>query len=346
MPDHPSPSSKTIRIDLLNKGAQESPSEPAHGAASLLRMNLSMRHRLPPSVARSRYQELLQSVYDAAIITTVTGSIIDANVRAVEFLQFEKSELCNLAIYELIAGADASLMDTLSDNLTRERFTVIQAYCIRRDGTTFPAEVAVNKLRLDELCLCFFIRDTTLRTQAEEMLRMEHNAIQNCGAGIVIADPEASIQLANPAFARMLGVERAEDLIGQDLRPWFADPLAGEELIRRAAESAMAQIGDLRLQSTLGREIFVQATAACTRDDDGEPVGLVFSFADITAHRQTEEALQTARSLLEQRVVERTRELEEANRRLDAELAESRRRHDTLVIKVAELEGARDMKLG
>jgi PAS domain S-box-containing protein len=302
----PIKSSKTIRIDLLNQGAPEAqPAESAtRGAASLLRMNLSMRHRLPPSVARSRYQELLQSVYDAALITTVSGSVIDANVRAVEFLQFEKSELCSLSIYELIAGADASLMDTLSESLTRERFSVIQAYCIRRDGTTFPTEIAVNKLRLDELCLCFLIRDTTIRTQAEQMLRLEHTAIQNAGAGIVIADMSAALEYANPAFARMLDLGNPEDLIGQDLRQWFDESAAAEDLIRHATETAEPQTTETKLRNSGAREIFTSVNVSCTRDTEGEPVGLVFSFTDITAHLRTQEALRDAQELIDRLLAE------------------------------------------
>lgn len=303
----PDRASKTIRIDLLNQGAPDArPSEMStRGASSLLRMNLSMRHRLPPSVARSRYQELLQSVYDAALITTVSGSIIDANVRAVEFLQFEKSELCSLSVYELIAGADASLMDTLSESLTRERFSVIQAYCIRRDGTTFPAEIAVNKLRLDELCLCFLIRDTTLRMQAEEMLRLEHTAIQNAGAGIVIADMNATLEFANPAFARMLDLGNPEDLIGQDLRQWFEEGAVAEDLISSAAEATEPQAAETRMKTAEGREIFTQISAASTRNTEGEAVGLVFSFTDITAHLRTQEALLDAQARIEQLLAER-----------------------------------------
>jgi len=339
MPTDPT-SSKTARIDLMSKGEPAAPSAQPQGAASLLRMNLSMRHRLPPSVARSRYQELLQSVYDAALITSVSGSILDANLRAVEFLQFEKSELCNMTAFDLIAGADATLMDTLCENLTHERFTVIQAYCIRRDGTSFPAEIAVNKLRLDELCLCFFIRDITLRTQAEEMLRVEHTAIQNAGNGIVISDPNAALQYANPAFARMVGVEAPDDLMGHNLREWVADPGAVDAIALQIQQLAASELYELVLRSTHGEELFAQVVAACTRNTDGEVTGLVFSFADITAHRKAEEELRETQASLEQLVAGRTRELAEANRALQAELSDVRAARDTLLLRVAELEGA------
>lgn len=314
MPTDPT-SSKTARIDLMNTGGRVAPAGAGQpqGAASLLRMNLSMRHRLPPSVARTRYQELLHSVYDAALITSVAGGILDANVRAVEFLQFEKSELCNMSVFDLIAGADATLMDTLCENLTHERFTVIQAYCIRRDGTSFPAEIAVNKLRLDELCLCFFIRDTTLRTQAEEMLRVEHMAIQNAGSGIVIADLDAALEYANPAFARMVGADAVDSLIGHNLREWCAEPESVDTMTEQIHQAGQGAVCELTMNGAGGEELFVQVTADSARDADGQATKLVFSFADITAHRKTEEALRETQAELERLVAERTRELAKAN---------------------------------
>ena len=89
----------------------------------------------------------------------------------------------------MISGADQSLIDTLCENLENERFTLIQAYCVRKDGSFFPSEIAVNKLHLESKHLCFFLRDITVRRQAEEMLRTEHNAIQNSGSLLKIAQP-------------------------------------------------------------------------------------------------------------------------------------------------------------
>jgi PAS domain S-box-containing protein len=333
MPNN-SPSSKTIRIDLIaGAGHRPRADQEPHGAASLLRSGLSMKHRLPSSVARSRYQELLQSVYDAALITTVTGSIIDANVRAIEFLLYEKAELCNLGVHDLIAGADQSLMDTLCENLKRERFTLIQAYCLRRDGTSFPAEIAVNKLRLDDLCLCFFIRDTTLRTQAEESLRIEHSAIQNAGNGIVIADLDARLEYANPAFARMLGFERPDDLVGQDMAALFPENPAADELIQSVAREHESRKTEMTVRKTTGEEIYVQVSVACSRNAEGQPDGLVFSFADVTAHRAMEQALRNTQADLENRVAERTVQLQ-------SELAEHRRTQEALQARIAELERA------
>ena len=65
-------------------------------------------------------------------------------------------------------------------------------------------------------------------------------------------------------------------------------------------------------------------------DDAGRPVRMVGSITDVTARRQAEEAIWRANAELEQRVVERTKELATANRALELEIVERKRVEDRL----------------
>ncbi len=118
------------------------------------------------------FQELLQSLYDGVLITDTTGRIMDVNERAVDFLLYTKEELSRLNIINIIAGANESLLETLRLNIEQRRYTLIEASCIRKDRTTFPAEIATNRLILTtEGHLCFFVRNITKRKKAEEALQ-------------------------------------------------------------------------------------------------------------------------------------------------------------------------------
>lgn len=120
----------------------------------------------------SPYQELLQSLYDGVLITNSAGRIMNVNDRAMDFLLYDKDELSRLNIIDIIAGATEALLDTLRQNIENRRYTLIEAYCIRKDHSTFPAEIATNRLVLtQEGHLCFFMRDITKRKRAEEELR-------------------------------------------------------------------------------------------------------------------------------------------------------------------------------
>lgn len=119
----------------------------------------------------SPYQELLQSLYDGAMITDLEGNITNVNARAMDFLLYTFVELRGLRVIQLISGADESLLQAIRQNLENQRFTYIEAYCMRKDGSIFPSEIAVNRLQHSkEGELCFFIRDVTRRKEVEDEL--------------------------------------------------------------------------------------------------------------------------------------------------------------------------------
>jgi len=118
-----------------------------------------------------RFQELLHSLYDGVLVTKESGQIVDVNARAIKQLQYDQNELSRMNVLDIIVGANAQLLKTICKNIETNRFTLIDSYCIRKDKTTFPAEIATNRLVLTkEGHLCFFLRDVTRRKKAEEEL--------------------------------------------------------------------------------------------------------------------------------------------------------------------------------
>ena len=153
------------------------------------------------------FQELLQNIYDAALITRLDGRIVNANERALSFFQCTRESLCSQSIPDIVSGAGEDLVDTILQNLENDRFTLIQAYCLRQDGSNFPAEISANRLHLGETdYLSFFIRDVTLRKAHENQLLTGYSAIQNSGSGIALATLEGTVTYANPALQRLMGL--------------------------------------------------------------------------------------------------------------------------------------------
>lgn len=228
---------------------------------------------------RSRYQELLQSVYDAAVVSNVYGRITDINDRALQFFQYSREELCSMQIFDIVSGTDKQLLETLCEALNDQRFTLLQAHCRRHDGSLFPAEIAVNMLRFGQVYLCFFVRDITRRKRAEDRLRTEHEAIHNAAAGIVIADLNARIEYGNPAFAKSVGVTPSDRLVGQGLGGFLADPdtIVGD--IADTLNAGGTWQADVELKRADGTSRVLACSATCSRNDEGDPVNLVFTFA-------------------------------------------------------------------
>lgn len=288
--------SQTMRIDLI----PDVPAEPVKAKRVIVAPPTRKFHKVeiktPGTVQTpSGYQELLHSIYDAALITDLSGRVVDVNVRAIEFLFYEKDEFNNLSIFDIISGADESLLSTIWESLQNERHALLQAYCIRKDRSYFPAEIAVNKVRLSDIRLCFFIRDITVRRQQEEMLRTEHMAIQNAGNGIAIANMEAKLEYVNPSVVRMWGYKEQDELIGVDARDLILDQQKAEEMVQTVLVERKLWMAQTQAKRNDNQGVFdVQVSSACNINSDGETVGMVMSLVDISDQKRVELAMREA----------------------------------------------------
>ncbi len=300
MPRDPSFSS-TMRIDLTPGGAPTAPSsgETTPPPAQPAKAPRRVADKREP-VGGADFQQLLQSVYDAAIITDIDGHVISGNERAVQFFQYDVAQFSERHITDLISGSDELLMSTICDSLQNDRFILIQAYCARADTSVFPAEVSVNLIHLSgEEYLSFFIRDVTLRKEAEDRLRTGHAAIQNSGNGIAITDTDATLQYFNPAMTVLLGAETHEQLADANITSFLNDPVRGDAVIRAVAEGE-AWEGELEMVCLNNTSLFVQASVAPNTNADGEIVGMVWSLLDISDLRQAHHELQERNAQMEE----------------------------------------------
>ncbi|MGH2468950.1 MAG: GAF domain-containing protein, partial [Chloroflexota bacterium] len=148
--------------------------------------------------------------------------------------------------------------------------------------------------------------------------RAEAEAISiSLAEGVCATNARGIITFANPAAQKLLGLEERE-LLGQDLHGVVhrhtsdGEPcLLGEVL----SEGAAAHVEDDDFYRANGSMLSVALSASAIIEGDAV-TGLVLAFRDITARKELEVRLQRFNTELEQRVLERTEELEAANREL------------------------------
>jgi PAS domain S-box-containing protein len=147
--------------------------------------------------------------------------------------------------------------------------------------------------------------------EAEEKYRgiFEHSPL-----GIMHIDKEGIITASNEKLAEILG-SRVEDLVGFDLLQSLQEEEARAAII--SVLSGQISYGEGCYRSVTGGESpYIRSVFSPISSSDGSIVAAIGIIEDVTSRRSAEEALQTAHDELEQRVADRTAQLDRKTERL------------------------------
>ena len=159
------------------------------------------------------------------------------------------------------------------------------------------------------------------RALAERFRRL----VESAPDAIVVVDRDARIVLANAQTGRLFGYQ-ADELIGQPIEILVPDVVRTQHVRHRDAFIAHPSVRpmgtglDLAGRRKDGTELPVEISLSPIQTSEG--VLISAAIRDISERRAAQDALRRAHAELEQRVRERTAALEDANRALQAEMAD------------------------
>ena len=166
-------------------------------------------------------------------------------------------------------------------------------------------------------------RDITEHKQAQEMLLESENKFRNVfdnsAIGKSITSLDGTVHV-NQAFCDMLGYENKEMLQQRWQDISHPDDLKMTQQQLDELLSGKAKFVRLikRYIKKNGGTIWAEVNTVLQRDINGEPQYYITSAVDITKRKQAEDEIRKLNAGLEQRVRERTVQLEAANRELEA----------------------------
>jgi len=134
---------------------------------------------------------------------------------------------------------------------------------------------------------------------------------------LVTISSEGKIMDVNKATEVITGIPR-ENLIGTDFSDYFTEPENARKGYQKVFSDGFVRDYQLSILNISGNTIDVLYNATVYRDENGQIMGVFAAARDISQIKKAEEEIRQLNAQLEQRVIERTRELEAANKELEA----------------------------
>jgi PAS domain S-box-containing protein len=243
--------------------------------------------------SEDRFQRLALATFEG-IAVTEAGLFVDANPQLVSMLRCPLAELIGRRALDFVAPED---QQRVLENIRSGSEGPYTHVARRSDGSVFPVEVRARGVSHEgRRARVTALRDITEQVRAEEALRASEKKYRDIVTMAPVAIWQSTLDgvifTANDSFARLLGYERASEVIGMSTaRDMFYDPGQRERLI--AEYSAAGRVQDLEIQFKRreGTPFWAKASTHFVRDDEGRPLHFESFAIDIDEQRVAEAAL-------------------------------------------------------
>jgi PAS domain S-box-containing protein len=273
-------------------------------------------------------RRLFEAAKDGILILEAdTGRISDVNPFLIEMLGFSHDELVGTPIWELGPFKDLVSNKAKFEQLHQQGYVRYEDLPLEtRDGRHIAVEFVSNVYQAgDRNVIQCNVRDITDRKRTESQLKASFREIVDLKSAldehsiVAITDPAGKITYVNDKFCAISKYSR-EELLGRDHRIINSGHHPKEFMRGLWTTITQGRVwhGEIKNKAKDGSYYWVDATIVPFLNDQGKPYQYVAIRTDITELKAAEEKIAKLNTELEQRIVERTAQLQTANEELQA----------------------------
>jgi PAS domain S-box-containing protein len=254
--------------------------------------------------SEARYRRLFESAKDGILILDAdNGRIVDVNPFMVKLLgyshaEFLGKELWQIGFFEDAVASKLTFLELQDKGYVRYEDLPLKTAAKRHIDVEFVSNVyQVNHKKVIQCN----IRVITQRKEAEEALRnsegLNRNLVEHLPHRIVVKDRNSVVLFCNANYAKNLSLPR-EDIIGKDAFALYPRELAEAYQADDQAVIASEQIKDFEERYEVGgEERWVHTVKVPYRDEQGNVIGVLGVFEDVTERKQLEEQFRQSQKL-------------------------------------------------
>ncbi len=270
--------------------------------------------RIACEYVEQNYGEFVESLPDGIIISDTSGKIVLANSQVEKMFGYERGNLSSQEVEVLIPARyreyHVELRNAYAGNPEKRPMGQDVLLGLRQDGSECPVEISLSPMHSDVgLLICAAVRDVTRQAQVTEDLRKSEERVRLVLDSTVEAiyglDPRGNCTFCNRACLETLGYHNPEGLLGKNMhelihhtRPDGSPyPMHECKIFEAFRRGKGTHVDDEVLWKADGSSFPAEYRSfPVTRD--GELVGSVVTFLDITERKRVAEALRRQQSEL------------------------------------------------
>lgn len=211
------------------------------------------------------------------------------------------------------------------DRCIHEGYQSVALIPVRVNTETFGI-LQLNDKRKDKLTLelvqflegiSSFIGMALIRKKQTEALRFKNLVFDASLVANSIADINGNYTEINDTFLRIWGYSNRDEVLGLPIQSFFNNQNNALDIISSLNNIGQWE-GDFTAKRKDGSTFFAHGLATTVKNDYGNQIGYQSAIIDITERKQAEDEIIKLNETLEQRVIQRTEQLEVANKELEA----------------------------
>jgi PAS domain S-box-containing protein len=289
-------------------------------------VDISERKRL-----EARFRATVESAPNAMVMIDESGRIVLVNAELERLFDYGRDELLNQKVETLIperfrSGHSGLRAVYFSAPEARRMGEGRELFGRRRDGSEFPVEIGLNPVKTDEgsFVLAAIVdisernRQTAALRESEERFRLLIESVRDYA--IFMLDPDGRVVTWNTGAERITGYA-ATEIVGKHFSCFYDEEDVRNDLPRNELAVARAQeryeAEGWRVRKD-GSRFLAQVINTPLLDASGDLRGFTKVIRDITESRRAKHEILRLNADLENRVRERTAQLEAANKELEA----------------------------
>jgi PAS domain S-box-containing protein len=276
--------------------------------------------------SEARKAAILETALDPIVSMDRAGRIVEFNPAAERVFGYSRADVLGREMAEVIIPVHMreqhrhGLARYLAGGDGRVLNQRLELTALRADQTEFPIELAIVRMPTGgPPVFTGFLRDITERVRAEATQRHLSAIVRSSQDAIIGKTLDGTVTSWNPGAERLYGYT-ADEMLGQPvsiLAP-ADEPDPVPAVLARLQRGERIEYRETVRVTRDGRRVDVSLSMFAIEDANGRMVGAATIARDITEQKRSEALIRTLNADLERRVLERTAQLEDTVKELEA----------------------------